>query len=184
MSLPVPLGELWSRTSCWFQTEYPHTPSGVPLDVSAQTTQTLSSIAQGCPAQPSFSGCLSAQAWPGQLHWHPSLSFTTWSWPLQNASVTRASASLDTSSCPLTPFPAPTLTPQPLFWPVCWTHRGLGVGQWSLHVKSEHYWVSDMYDSTHTCAYTHMCMYTHARAHRAARSVVSDVGTIFCDTSL
>ena len=180
MSLPVPLGELWSRTSCWFQTEYPHAPSGVPLDVSAQTTQTLSSIAQGCSAQPFlWLPVCTGVAWAAALT--PSLSFTTWSWPLQNASITLASASLDISSCPLTPFPAPTLTPQPLFWPVCWTHWGLGVGQWSLHVKNEHYWVSDMYDSTHKCAYTHMCVYTHARA---ACSVVSDAGTIFCDTSL
>ena len=70
------------------------------------------------------------------------------------------SSSLDISSCPLTPFPAPTLTPQLLFWPVCWTHQGLGVGQWSLLVKSEHYWVPDMCDSTHKRVYTHVCVHT------------------------
>ena len=190
MSLPVPLGELWSRTSCWFQTTYPQAPSVVPLDVSAQTTQPLSNIAQGCSAQPSFSGCPS-------LHRHGQGSATDTPHfrspcavdlfrmpPLPLPLPPGPSSSLDISSCPLTPFPAPTLTPQPLFWPVSWTHRGLGVGQWSLFVKSEHYWVPDMCDSTHKHVYTHMCVYTHARVHRAACSVVSDVKTIFCDKSL
>lgn len=123
-----------------------------------------------------------AQSWPGQLHWHTSLWFTTWSWPLQNASITLASASLDISSGPLTPFPAPTLTPQPLFWPVCWTHQGLGVGQWSLQVKSEHYWVSDMYDSTHKCAYTHMC--THMHVHTELLALLCQMLGLFSVTNL
>lgn len=155
----------------------PHADSWLqyfPLDVSTQATQTV----QHC------SRSLSAALLPGGPHLHTHSQGTSTdifhlhvphvAYHLQNPCESIHSSlplllspghslSLDICSS-LSLFPHP-LSPSSLwFWPVCWTHWGLGVGNGSLHVKKWvflrvwHVWL-------HTQASTHAQGQTHAHAH-------------------